>query len=190
MICHEFKGGIGTSSRRVDVSGNRYTVGALVQTNYGDRTQLRVDGVPVGREIGYERVPSPWQAPPLASSIIVVVATDASLLSDQCRRLAQRATVGLARVGGVGHNTSGDLFLAFATGHHIPAHADGPIPLGVMIPHSHLNPFFDAVAEAVEESILNALAAAETMVGRDGHTAYALPLDELQAVMHRYRRLA
>jgi D-aminopeptidase len=178
MICHDFKGGIGTASRVIDTASGRFTVGALVQTNYGDRTQLRVDGVPVGREIGYERVPSPWQAPPLASSIIVVVATDASLLSDQCRRLAQRATVGLARVGGVGHNTSGDLFLAFATGHHIPAHA------------SHLNPFFDAVAEAVEESILNALAAAETMVGRDGHTAYALPLDELQAVMHRYRRLA
>ena len=111
--------------------------------------------MPVGRQISFDKVPSPWQVPPPSSSIIVVIATDAPLLAEQCRRLAKRATSGLARTGGVGHNSSGDLFLAFATGHHIPAHADGPVQLGVMIPHSHLNPFFDAVAEAVEESILN-----------------------------------
>jgi D-aminopeptidase len=159
MICHEFKGGIGTSSR-------------LVETRSGT-----------------DQVPSPWQAPPQSSSIVVVIATDAPLLGDQCKRLAQRATSGLARVGGVGQNTSGDLFLAFATGHHIPAAADGPIPLSVMIPHNHLNPFFEATADAVEESILNALAAAETMTGCQGHIAYALPLDELQRVMKKYRRL-
>ncbi|MCL4562233.1 MAG: P1 family peptidase [Chloroflexi bacterium] len=187
MICHDFKGGIGTSSRRVISKSGEYTVGALVQTNYGDREQLRIDGVPVGRKLGFDVVPSPWQTPPESSSIIIVVATDAPLLSDQCRRLAQRATTGLARVGGVGHNTSGDLFLAFATGHHIPAGADAPIPLGPMIPHQHLNPFFDATAEAVEEAILNALTSAETMVGYQGRTAYALPLDELQRVMDQYR---
>lgn len=189
MICHEFKGGIGTSSRVVRIKSGTYTIGALVQTNYGDRSQLRVDGIPVGREIGFDIVPGPWESPPpISGSIIVIIATDAPLLSEQCRRLAQRATVGLARAGGIGHNTSGDLFLAFATGHHIPAHADEPIPLGVMIPNRHINPFFDAVADAVEESILNALTAAETMRGYQGHTAHALPLDELKKIMEKYRR--
>jgi D-aminopeptidase len=188
MICHDFKGGIGTSSRIVEVKGSNYTVGALVQTNYGDREQLRVDGVPVGREIDAEKVPIPWRFRPLSSSIIVIIATDAPILGDQCKRLAQRATSGLARVGGVGHNTSGDLFLAFATGHHIPARPDGLIQLGPTIPPSCLNPFFDAVAESVEESILNALTAAETMVGYQGRTAFALPLDQLREVMAKYGR--
>ncbi|MDR3577332.1 MAG: P1 family peptidase [Anaerolineaceae bacterium] len=188
MICHDFKGGIGTSSRIIEVKGGSYTVGALVQTNYGDRNQLRVDGVPVGREINAEKVPIPWRFRPPSSSIIVIIATDAPILGDQCKRLAQRATSGLARVGGVGHNTSGDLFLAFATGHHIPARPDGLIQLGPTLPASCLNPFFDAVAEAVEESILNALTAAETMNGFQGRTAYALPLDQLKEVMVKYGR--
>ena len=187
MICHDFKGGIGTSSRLVDSRSGRYTVGVLVQTNYGDRHLLRVDGVPVGREISAAHVPLPWEEPPLSSSIIVIVATDAPLLPVQCKRLAQRATVGLARVGGVGHNASGDLFLAFATGNHIPANAGQPIALK-MIPHQHLNPFFEAVAEAVEEAILNTLTAAGTMSGFKGRTAHALPLDKLQRVMAKYRQ--
>jgi D-aminopeptidase len=186
MICHDFKGGIGTASRLVESESGQYTVGVLVQTNYGERYQLRVDGVPVGREIGPERVPSPWQQPPLGGSIIVVIATDAPLLPVQCRRLAQRATVGLARCGSVGQNTSGDFFVAFATGNHIPISAGEPVALK-MIPNHHLNPFFEAVPEAVEESILNALTAAETMTGFQGRVAYALPLDELQQVMARYR---
>ncbi len=188
MICHDFKGGIGTSSRLVDAKSGRYTVGVLVQTNYGDRALLRVNGVPVGREIGPAHVPTPWEQSPQGSSILVVIATDAPLLPVQCRRLAQRATVGLARVGGVGHNGSGDLFLAFATGNHIPANADDPIDLK-MIPHHQLDPFFEAVAEAVEEAILNSLTAAETMTGFKDHTAHALPLDELQRVMAKYRPL-
>jgi D-aminopeptidase len=188
MICHEFKGGIGTSSRVIETKSGTFTVGALVQTNYGNRDQLRVDGVPVGRELGYDKVPSPWVEPPYSSSIIIIVGTDAPLLGNQCRQLAQRATAGLARVGGVGHNSSGDLFLAFATGHHIPAQADEPIPLGMMIPTRHINPFFDAVADVVEESILNALTGAETMIGNKGRTVYALPLDELKRIMEKYRR--
>lgn len=187
MICHEFKGGIGTSSRVVETRSGTFTVGALVQSNYGDRDQLRVDGVPVGREISCDQVACPWHTPPASGSIIIIVATDAPLLSDQCRRLAQRATVGLARAGGMGHNTSGDLFLAFATGHHIPAFADEPIALGIMLPNRHLNALFDAVAEAVEESIINCLTAADTMTGYHGHTAYALPLDDLQKIMQSYR---
>ena len=184
MICHDFKGGIGTSSRVVDDESGRYTVGALVQANHGDRALLRVDGVPVGREIGPDHTPLPWHEPPKGGSIIVVMAMDAPLLPDQCKRLARRATVGLARVGSVGHNTSGDIFLAFATGNHVPAGARAPFDIKVL---PHLNPFFEAVAEVVEESILNALTAAETMTGFNGHTAHALPLDELQRVMARYR---
>jgi D-aminopeptidase len=166
--------------------GGRYTVGALVQANHGDRGLFRVDGVPVGREIGFDRVPSPWPANPSAGSIIVVLATDAPLIPTQCRRLAQRATVGLARVGSVGHNGSGDIFLAFATGNHFASDARSPYDIQ-MLPHLHLNEFFEAVAEAVEESILNALCAAETMTGFRGHIAHALPLDELQRVMAEYR---
>jgi len=188
IICHDFKGGIGTSSRLVAAGGTQYSIAALVQTNYGDRQQLRVDGVPVGREIGLDKVPSAWQQPPESSSIIIIIATDAPLLPMQCRRLAQRATSGLARVGGVGHNTSGDLFLAFATGNHIPARSEGLVQLEGMLPHNQLNPFFEAAADVVEESILNALTAAETMTGQQGRTAYALPLDMLQQVMKKYGR--
>jgi D-aminopeptidase len=186
MICHDFKGGIGTASRIVESKSGRYTVGVLVQANHGDRHLLRVDGVPVGREISPERVPLPWAEPPQAGSIIVVIATDAPLLPVQCKRLAQRATVGVSRVGSVGHNGSGDLFLAFATGNPFPAHADSPLTVQ-MLPHHHLNPIFEGVAEAVEEAVLNAITAAETMTGFKGHTAHALPLDELQRVMAKYK---
>ena len=186
MICHEFKGGIGTSSRLIDSPSGRYTVGVLVQTNYGSRSLLRVDGVPVGRELGFERVPSPWLEKASDGSIIVVIATDAPLLPIQCKRLAKRATVGLARVGGIGSNGSGDIFLAFATGNHLPVPATASYTLE-MIPHDHLDSFFEGVAEAVEEAILNALTAAETMVGWKNHTAYALPLDDLQRIMKKYR---
>ncbi len=182
MICHGFKGGIGTSSRMIESAGGVYTVGALVQANYGHRHHLRVDGVPVGRAIPPEKVPTPWDQPPSGGSIIVVVATDAPLLPFQCKRLAQRATVGLARVGGVGHNSSGDIFLAFATGNHVLIDSDQPQAVQ-MLPNDQLNPFFEATAEAVEEAILNALCAAETMTGQQGRVAYALPLDELQQIM-------
>jgi D-aminopeptidase len=190
MTCHEFKGGIGSASRRVECASGQYMVGALVQANYGVRSELRIDGVPVGREIGFDKVPSPRHpaAQSKNSSIIVIVATDAPLLGDQCKRLAQRATLGLGRLGGTGQESSGDLFLAFATGNHVPYDATGPISVST-IPHNQLNPFFAAVVEAVEESILNALAAAETMTGAGGHTVYALPLDELQRVMAKYQRL-
>jgi len=186
MICHDFKGGTGTASRLVDSRSGRYTVGVLVQTNYGDRHQLRVDGVPVGREIGPDKTPLPEKKPFMDGSIIVIIATDAPLLPVQCKRLAQRATVGLARAGGVGQNSSGDIFLAFATGNHF-ADSAGELYELKMVPHHHLNPFFEAVAEATEEAILNALTAAETMIGFEGRTVYALPLAELQHVMAKYR---
>jgi D-aminopeptidase len=180
MRCHGPKGGIGTSSRVVDSEDGRYTVGVLVQANYGRLVHLRVDGAPVGRLLAASR-----EAPEPRGSIIVVIATDAPLVSIQCARLARRATVGLARVGGMGFNSSGDLFLAFATGNHLPAPPSGPYAL-TMIPHEHIDPFFEAVAEATEESILNALVAAETMTGRHG-TVEALPLDALRAIVARHR---
>jgi D-aminopeptidase len=188
MICYDLKGGIGTSSRRVKTAGQRYTVGVLVQANHGDRPLLRVDGVPVGRYIDAAHTALPWETAVQAGSIIVVVATDAPLLPLQCRRLAQRATVGLARTGGIGHNKSGDLFLALATGNHLPARST-LIRDVQMLSHNQLNPLFEAVAEATEEAILNCLTAAETMTGYLGRTAHALPLDELQRLVLAHRRV-
>ena len=187
MVCHDFKGGIGTSSRLVETKSGRFTVGALVQANYGygARADLRVDGVPVGAEIGPEIAPHPGNTGPGGGSIIVIVATDAPLLPIQCQRLAKRATVGLSRAGGSGHNGSGDIFLAFSTGNHVIGTDE---PLGVrMLPLDHIDPLFDATAEAVEESIINALTSAETMTGLNGRTAHALPLDELERVMRKHR---
>lgn len=186
MICHAFKGGIGTASRVATTPSGSFTIGVLVQANYGLREDLRVDGVPVGRLIPESLVPSAWQPVESSSSIIVIVATDAPLIPIQCRRLAQRATAGLARVGGMGNNSSGDIFLAIATGNHLPAAPTTPISLE-MLPHEQINPLFRGVVEATEEAILNALCAAETMVGKGGHIAHALPHDRLVAIMERAR---
>ena len=186
MICHEFKGGIGTSSRVVDLAMHTYTVGVLVQANYGSRSDLRIDGVPVGRAISYDRIPAPWPSHERDGSIIVIIATDAPLLSDQCRRLARRATVGLARAGGTGHNGSGDIFLAFATGNDLPAGQSAPYELR-MVPHEMLDSLFVAVADATEEAIINALCAADTMTGFQGRTAYAMPLDLIAETVRSQR---
>jgi D-aminopeptidase len=197
MICHGFKGGIGTASRVIPDERRGFTVGALVQANYGKRGWLRVDGVPVGAEIGPEEVPEPWRdavnAPPAGSgSIIVVVATDAPLLPHQCERLAQRAGLGVARAGGTGGHTSGDLFIAFATGNRLaPDDEDLPddrIDEVRSVGDGIVDALFDGVIEATEEAIVNALVAAETMTGRDGTTAHALPHDRLLEVMARYGR--
>ena len=197
MICHGFKGGIGTASRVIPDERRGFTVGALVQANYGKRGWLRVDGVPVGAEIGPEEVPEPWRdavnAPPAGSgSIIVVVATDAPLLPHQCERLAQRAGLGVARAGGTGGHTSGDLFIAFATGNRLaPDDEDLPddrIDEVRSVGDGIVDALFDGVIEATEEAIINALVAAETMTGRDGTTAHALPHDRLLEVMARYGR--
>ena len=181
MICHEFKGGIGTSSRVVEAGGVPYTVGVLVQANYGLRHELRVDGIPVGRLVGTDVVPSAYlepSSPGGEGSIITVVATEAPLIPVQCRRLARRATVGLARVGGTGRNGSGDIFLAFATGNRLLAGGSGVRTVRTMRLED-LNPLFTAVADATEEAILNALCGAETMTGYRGRVAHALPLDRV-----------
>jgi D-aminopeptidase len=186
MICHEFKGGIGTASRVVTAAGTAFTVGVLVQANYGSRDLLRVDGVPVGLEIGRDVVPSPRGIPALGGSIIAILATDAPLLPIQCKRLARRAIVGLAWVGGIGANSSGDIFLAFSTGNRVQTAAPQS-PLHMIAP-DEMTPLFQAAAEATEEAILNALTAAETTVGRAGRIVHALPLDRLQEVMRRHGR--
>ena len=186
MICHEFKGGIGTSSRIVESKAGTHTVGVLVQANYGRRADLRVDGFPLGRHIGFDEVPSAWDEPPNGGSIIVIAATDAPLLPIQCQRLAKRVTVGLGRVGGYGHDSSGDIFLAFSTGNHLPS--DGQPWTVDVFPHPEMDGLFHAVADATEESILNALCAAETMTGQKGRTAHALPLDRVQELAANPRR--
>ena len=191
MICHGFKGGIGTSSRVVKASEGEWTVGALVQSNYGGRDFLRVDGVPVGREIGLDKVPlddkKPADQSSAGSSIIITLATDAPLIPTQCDRLAQRATVGLARCGGVGHNGSGVLFFCFSTGNHL-SEFDQVIRDIRMLPHRQMNALFEAAAEAVEEAILNSMVAATTMTGFKDRVVHALPHDMLQAVMRSYRK--
>jgi D-aminopeptidase len=186
-----FKAGIGTASRRLAKEHGGYTVGVLVQANHGRRPHLRVDGVPVGRELPDSEIPGPDSA---TGSIIAVVATDAPLLPGQCRRLAQRAELGVARGGGGGENDSGDIFFAFATGNrglHPEDSARAPITQGLeMLSNDHIDELFWATIEATEEAILNSLVAAATMVGRDGITFHALPHDRLAELMRRYGRLA
>jgi len=191
MICHGFKGGIGTASRRGRAEHGGYTVGVLVQANHGRRARLAVGGVPVGARIGPDAVPLPGgahRAPPGAGSILVVLATDAPVLPHQCDRLAQRAGLGVARVGGVGEHTSGDLFLCFATGNTGmsvgEAEDQGPITVPLsMLSDAYITHLFDAVIEATEEAIVNALLGAETMHGRDGNVAYALDGERLRSVL-------
>jgi D-aminopeptidase len=187
MICYEFKGGTGTASRQVGVLDTTYTVGALVQANFGWREHLRVDGAPVGREISPVEIPSPWSKPKPSpsSSVIAVIATDAPLLPNGCRALAQRATVGVARTGGFGLHLSGDIFLAFSTGNHYDPQAVG-LNLFQAVPHSEIDPLIIAAAEVVEEAILNALVAARTMTGRNGLTAHALPHDRLVEIVRNW----
>ena len=200
MICHGFKGGIGTASRLVAPEHGDFTVGVLVQANHGRRERLAVNGVPVGRALGVEVVPEPRfperrrpsgaGADELAGagSIIVVVATDAPLLPHQCARLAQRAALGIARTGGVGEHTSGDIALCFATGNGGLSAGEigrpGPVTLPLtMLADDHITPLFEATVEATEAAIVNALLGAETMTGADGVTAHALPHDRLLALL-------
>jgi D-aminopeptidase len=212
MVCHEFKGGIGTASRVTPDDAGGWTVGVLVQANYGRRELLRIDGVPIGEAIPTSDIPSPYDQSDAADaaraalgprdrprgesgSIIILVATDAPLLPHQCDRLAQRAGLGLARMGGTGGHYSGDLFLAWATGNrHLPTpsgEGDTRATVDVrMVSDRIMDPLFDATIEATEEAILNALVAAPTMVGRDGVTAHALPHDRLLETMARYGRPA
>jgi D-aminopeptidase len=183
LNCYQFKSGIGTSSRVVEAGGRRYTVGVLVQANHGSREQLRVDGVPVGRIIT-DRLPS-WVRVQ-EGSIVLVMGTDAPLSSRQVRRVTRRLALGLARTGSTAHNGSGDMLIGFSNGNLI----DNREALHSIriLDNTVLNPLFDAAAEAAEEAVLNAIAMATTMVGRDGHTSYAIPLDRLVEVLEAHGR--
>lgn len=185
MVAHGFKGGIGTASRRV----GEHVLGALVQANYGTGEQLTIAGVPVGREIvGAERVRGAEPPADRDGSIIVVVATDAPLLPHQLERLARRVPMGIARLGGVASNGSGDIFIAFSTANPGAAADTGVTPL-TWLPNNDLTPFFQATVEATEEAIVNALVAAETMVGVNGNTVPALPVEQVRNVLAKYNRL-
>jgi D-aminopeptidase len=190
MVCYGFKGGIGTSSRKLTASQGGYTVGVLVQCNCGSRWQLRIGGLPVGAEIG-PGMPVASVAEPDredVGSIIIVVATDAPLLPHQVKRLARRATLGLGRTGSVSGNGSGDIFIAFSTANPGAAAAKAPMNVS-MLPNDSLNPVFEATVQATEEAIINAMVGAETMTGVAGHKVYALPHDKLREVLKKYNRL-
>jgi len=198
MVCYSFKGGIGSSSRRVPENAGGYTVGVLVQANFGRRPELTVGGVPVGREITDLMPETHRGAGPAADinlehegSVIVVIATDAPLSSRQLDRLASRAALGLARTGSTSGNTSGDIFIAFSTANTVPQSTTSRTLSATFVsPESTetLNPLFQAVVEATEESVLNALTKAATMTGINGNRVHALPYDRLKAVMAKYGR--
>lgn len=177
MISHGFKGGIGTASR---VTDDGYTVGVLLQANHGRRARLSIGGVAVGRELGPERIPLPPRPDSPAGSIIVLVATDAPLLPHQCDRVAQRAALGIARTGGAGENSSGDLILAWSTANAI---GTGSTQSVTMLANERIDQVFYAAIEATEEAIVNALLAAETTTGKDGATAHRLDHALLQQVL-------
>jgi D-aminopeptidase len=183
MICHGFKGGIGTSSRKLDERAGGYALGVLAQCNHGGRQQLRIAGVPVGLEMTEEVL----QREDLGS-IIVVVATDAPLLPHQLKRLARRVSMGLARNGSVAGNGSGDIFIAFSTANPNAAPASGVVKLD-MLANEGMNSLFSATVQATEEAIINALIAAETMTGVDDHKVIAIPHKLLQQILKKYNRL-
>ncbi|MBM4186139.1 MAG: P1 family peptidase [Gemmatimonadetes bacterium] len=204
MTCHQFKGGTGTSSRQIAVLGTGYTVGVLVQCNYGSRRRFTVAGVPVGQEIpdllpcyrptgdgSTTRTPSCLSATRPDGegdgSIIVVVATDVPLLPHQLKRVVKRAALGIGRMGGMGENSSGDIFVAFSTA-NVGADRGDRLAQLTAIPNEAINPVFEATIEATGEAILNAMLAAETMVGADGRTVFALPHDRLTAALAKYGR--
>src|SRR5213593_2255412 len=199
MICNQFKGGIGTASRRLPADRGGYTVGVLVQCNYGSRARLSIAGVPVGQEIPdllpcYDSLPAMVRAGSRRcadadkGSIIIVIATDAPLLPHQLKRIAKRAALGVGRLGGTGGNPSGDIFVAFSIANPGAAKPDANVSV-TMLPNERISPLFEATIQATEEAIVNAMVAAETMSGADGLKVYALPHDRLRAALRKYNRL-
>ena len=188
MICHDFKGGTGTSSRIVKVGSGVYTLGVLVQTNYGIRRTLTIAGVPVGKEIT-DLMPEidPAKRDEDRGSIIVVVATDAPLLPHQLKRLARRVPIGISKVGGYAGNASGDIFIAFSTANPGAANRVENQRLE-MLPNEEMSSLFEATSQATEEAILNALLAANDMTGKNNTRIYALPHDRLIEILKKYNR--
>jgi D-aminopeptidase len=184
MICFEFKGGTGTSSRRLSAAQGGYTVGVLAQCNFGTRHLLRIAGAPVGYEI-----PEGARRKNDTGSIIVVVATDAPLLPHELKRIAKRVTLGLGRLGSISGDSSGDIFIAFSTANSGAGLANTPVSVQ-MLPGDQIDALFEATIQATEEAVVNAMVAAKTMTGADGHTVQALPHDKLSEVLTKYNRLS
>jgi L-aminopeptidase/D-esterase-like protein len=191
MTCYGFKCGTGTASRKLPQQSGGYTVGVLVQANHGRRTELRIAGVPVGQDIPPPQAPRPGDLAPYEGqelgSIIIVVATDAPLLPHQLKRIARRATMGLARTGATSGNSSGDIFLAFSTANDSVAAAQREIHVN-MLSNNRISALFSATVEATEEAIVNALVGAETMTGFDGRPVEALPHNRLRELLKKYGR--
>ena len=189
MVCHSFKGGIGTASRIINIQGTDYTLGVLVQANYGGRKNLTIAGVPVGKEITDLMPRDSYESGNEGDgSIIVVVATDAPLLSHQMKRLARRIPMGIGKVGGYAHDGSGDIFIAFSTANSNVAFANKKVDVE-MLPNWMISSLFEATVQAVEESIINVLCAAEDLEGINDNKVWALPQDRLVEVMKKYNRL-
>ena len=190
MMCLGFKGGTGTSSRVVKIKDSTYTVGVLVQSNFGSKRNFLVAGVPMGKELK-DTLNNEMKAPPSYEpgdgSIIVVVATDAPLLPHQLKRMAARVPIGIGLTGGLGNNGSGDIFIAFSTGNPTAFQRDAFTQV-TALPNDIINPLFEATVQATEEAILNAMVAAETMEGINGNKAYALPHDLVKEVLRKYNR--
>jgi L-aminopeptidase/D-esterase-like protein len=189
LICHGFKGGIGTASRVLSAAEGGYTVGVLVQANHGDRRMLTIAGVPVGEVLEVRLAQDAPSGDSKTSSIVVVVATDCPLLPHQLKRLTRRIPMGIGIVGGRGKNYSGDIFLAFSTARLGEKDAQGVSALE-MLANDRMNPLFEAVVQATEEAIVNALVAAETMEGINGFTVPAIPLESLREILRAHGRLA
>lgn len=187
MVVYRFKGGIGTSSRKLDAAAGGFTVGVLVQANYGLREDLKIAGVPVGLEIS-DLMPVEKKSPDRDGSILVVVATDAPLLAHQLKRVARRVSLGIGRLGGLSRDSSGEIFVAFSTANAEAAKAKSGPAQAMMLPNEKLDPIFAATVQATEEAIVNAMVAAETMAGINGSTVYAIPHDRLRALMKKYNR--
>jgi len=189
MICYEFKGGVGTASRRLPKPLDKYTVGAIVQANHGTREHLRIDGVPVGEEISDLR-PQPDEASNW-NSILMVIATDAPLVDYQLDRIARRGAMGLSKTGSISSNSSGDFILAFSTANAVSANDfwRGKSYTMRSIEQFDIQPLFQAASEVVEEAVINALFMAQTMEGRDGHKVFALPIQRVLKIMERHHRL-
>jgi L-aminopeptidase/D-esterase-like protein len=192
MNCYQFKGGNGTASRLVEYAGTTYTVGVFLQANFGRRNEITLNGIYLGEELADDNPMGgkPQQAPPGAGSVIVVVVTDAPLFPSQCKAMARRVSLGLARTGTTGSHSSGDIFLAVSTAN--PGGFTGGDPLGsggegydslTFVPWGKINPFFEAVVQATEEAVANALIANEDMTGRDGHRSPALPRHRLTQIL-------
>ncbi|HEY2469268.1 MAG TPA: P1 family peptidase [Terracidiphilus sp.] len=195
MVCYGFKGGTGSSSRVLSKEQGGYTVGVLVQCNCGRRPQLMIAGVPVGKEIPGNEPYAENASPGLpgselkgdVGSIIIVIGTDAPLLPHQLKRIARRASLGLARTGSISGNGSGDIFIAFSTANTRANAEPGPNTV-LTVSNERISPLFEATVEATEEAIVNAMVGAKTMTGIDGHTVYALPHEKLQEILKKYNR--